>query len=76
VNSHGLWEGRSTREARQVYIEKWCVDEERHIYYGIWPCCDLEEWRMERVDWTHEGPWKRQFEFGANSLHHGEDDVD
>ena len=31
---------------------------------------------MERVDWTPEGPWKRQFKFGANSLQPGEDDVD
>jgi hypothetical protein len=31
---------------------------------------------MERVYWTPEGPWKRQFEFGVNSLQPGEDDVD
>jgi hypothetical protein len=31
---------------------------------------------MERVDWTLEGPWKRQFEYGVNSLQPGEDDVD
>jgi hypothetical protein len=55
-------------------MAKWCVglsrqtsryvnDEERHIYYGMWPCCDLKEWRMERVDRAPEGPWKRQPEF-------------
>jgi hypothetical protein len=31
---------------------------------------------MKRVDWTPEGPWKRLFEFKANSLQLREDDVD
>jgi hypothetical protein len=41
-----LWEGQSTREARQVYMAKWCGglsrqtsrcvnDEEYHVYYGM-----------------------------------------
>jgi hypothetical protein len=36
---------------------------ERHIYDGVWPCCDIEERRMERVDKAHEAPWKRQSKF-------------
>jgi hypothetical protein len=42
----------------QVYMAKWCVglsrqtsryvnNEERHVYYEMWPCCNLEKERVE-----------------------------
>jgi hypothetical protein len=51
-------------------------DEEHHVYHGVWPCCALEEWKMERVDRALEGPWKDNPNLMANSLQPGEDDVD
>jgi hypothetical protein len=31
---------------------------------------------LRNGEWTPEGPWKRLFKFGVNSLQPGEDDVD